>query len=63
VGRVRTFSTSSRIDGTARIPGKALIWATLALSLGHTHQPGFAQILLHLAERPYVTRIQPAWFE
>ena len=66
--RVPTFSTSSSIDGAARAAGKALAWPTLALFLWGpwvVAGPGerFTQVLRQLADLPYVTCIQPAWFE
>jgi hypothetical protein len=55
------------MDPTARFmpgsPGRIGCAEGQVLVLGHTHQPGFVQVLLQLAKLPYVTRIQRAWFE
>ena len=55
------------IDSTARLmaasPGRIGCGEGQVLVLGHTHQPGFGQVLRRLAELPFVTRVQAAWFE
>lgn len=57
----------SRIDPTVRfVPSsKGRIGAKEGecLCIGSTHQPGYEDVLLSLAELPYVKRIIPCYFE
>ena len=65
--RPGTRAEVAAIDPSARFmagsPGRIGCAPEQVLVLGNTHQPGFARVLARLAELPYVTRIQRAWFE
>jgi hypothetical protein len=62
-----TLAEVSAIDpsaqGQGQSPGRVGCTADQVLFIGNTHQPGFREILERLAERPDITRIEPAYFE
>lgn len=60
VARVKAIDASVAVH---RARGRIGCSSGELLCIGSTHQPGYRDVLLALADLPYVTRIEQAFFE